>query len=514
MSLLTRRRLMGATLSLSAGALPAWPGQAAGFGPALGRPLPFSFDGLKAAAAAAASRPYVPAPPSAALEAVDYDAIGQIRYRPAMTLWGDLPGEAAIRFFHLGRYARRPVKVFAVAGGQAREVLYDENLFDIADPALAHSLAGISGFAGFRAMNAEHQTDWLAFQGASYFRSADPADQYGLSARGLAINTAVAQPESFPDFTRFWLERTAGGRLTIYALLEGEAVSGAYRIANRRGPGGLVQDISCALFFRKPVERLGVAPLTSMFWYGENNQAQARDWRPEIHDSDGLAIATGAGERIWRPLLDPPRVVTNTYVDRNPRGFGLLQRDRSFDHYQDDGVFYERRPSAWVEPVGDWGSGSVELVEIPTGDETNDNIVAFWTPAAPVRAGEVLAYSYRLSWAGDEPALPSVARVVSTRTGPGGHPGQPRSSHAKKLVVDFEGGGLAGLTRESGVEPMVSVQRGRIDGAVAYPVVGTSHWRLMMDVTVSDGDSADVRAYLRRGRDTLSETWSYQIFNR
>jgi glucans biosynthesis protein len=513
MSMLSRRRLMGATLSLAAGALPAWAGPSAAAGPPLGRPAPFSFDRLKAAAVAAARRPYVPPASAPALAAIDYDAIGQIRYRPPMTLWGGLPGDGAIRFFHLGRYARRPVRVFAVAGGQAREVLYAEALFDVADPALARRLVAAGGFAGFRAMNSGQETDWLAFQGASYFRSADPFNQYGLSARGLAINTATSGPESFPDFTRFWLERGADGQLTIYALLEGEEVAGAYRIGNRRGPAGLVQDIECALFFRKSVERLGVAPLTSMFWYGENDPEKAPDWRPEIHDSDGLAIATGSGERIWRPLVDPPRVVTNAFADNNPRGFGLLQRDRLFDHYQDDGVFYERRPSAWVQPVGDWGPGSVELVEIPTGDETNDNIVAFWTPATPVRAGDALAYRYRLSWAGDEPAAPSVARVVSTRTGPGGRPGQPRSSHAKKLVVDFEGGGLAGLTRESGVEPVVSADRGRIESAVAYPVVGTDRWRLMADVTILDADSADLRGFLRRGGAALSETWTYQLFN-
>ena len=155
-----------------------------------------------------------------------------------------------------------------------------------------------------------------------------------------------------------------------------------------------------------------------MFWYGENQPAAAGDWRPEIHDSDGLAIWSGAGERLWRPLADPPRVVTNAFADKNPRGFGLLQRDRAFDHYQDDGAFYDRRPSAWVEPIGDWGAGAVELVEIPTGDETSDNIVAFWTPAAPVKAGDALSYRYRLSWAGrGSRRRRPLARTVATRTG-------------------------------------------------------------------------------------------------
>jgi glucans biosynthesis protein len=504
---------MAAALALAA--TPALAEAASAAGPPLGPPEPFSFERLKASAAASARRAYAPTPAAAALAAVDYDAIGQIAYRPDKTLWGGQGGDAAIRFFHLGRYADRPVKIYAVEGGQAREVLYSEALFDVRDPALARRLAGVAtGFAGFRAMQPGRESDWLAFQGASYFRSADPFDQYGLSARGLAIDTATAGPESFPDFTAFWLERDAAGELTIYAALEGEAVAGAYRIANRRGRGGLVQEIESALFFRKAVARLGVAPLTSMFWYGEGGAPGGRDWRPQIHDSDGLAIWTGAGERIWRPLVDPPRVVVNSFADRGPRGFGLLQRDRVFGDYQDDGVFYDRRPSAWVEPIGDWGPGAVELVEIPTNDETNDNIVAFWTPAAPVRAGEALDLRYRLHWTAEEPTPPNVARVVATRIGQGGRPGQPRPPHMKKLVIDFEGETLAGLTRDSGVQPVVSVARGRIDNAAAYPVAGTPRWRLMLDVTVLDPDSADLRGWLRRNGAALSETWSFQLFNR
>jgi glucans biosynthesis protein len=510
---LSRRKLIGGCLGLGALTLPGAAGLAAQAGPPLGRPSPFSFDRLKASAAASARRPYAP-PPSANLAALDYDAIGQITYRPDQTLWADRAGASAIRFFHLGRYAHRPVKIYAVEAAVAREVLYSEALFAVTDH-LANLLpTRVSGFAGFRAMNPDHQTDWLAFQGASYFRSADPFNQYGLSARGLAINTATVGPESFPDFTAFWLERSASGDLTVYASLEGQEVAGAYRIVNRRGPAGLVQEIDCALFFRKPVERLGIAPLTSMFWYGENGPPAAHDWRPEIHDSDGLAIWTGAGERIWRPLVDPPRVTTNAFADLRTLGFGLLQRDRAFDHYQDDGVFYDRRPSAFVEPLDDWGPGSVQLVEIPTNDETSDNIVAFWTPEAPVRAGQALNYRYRLTWGAEAPAGPGVARVVATWAGPGGRPGRDRPTGLRKLVVDFEGGALPGLTRQSGVEPVVSIARGRIDSAVAYPVIGTKNWRLMIDFAVLDPDSADLRAFLRRGGDALTETWTYQAFSR
>jgi glucans biosynthesis protein len=376
----------------------------------------------------------------------------------------------------------------------------------------ARALGDKGGFAGFKVLNADKRTDWMAYLGASYFRSADPFNQYGLSARGLALDTAVAGPEEFPIFTGFWLQQDAGADLTLYALLDGPSVAGAFRIVHRRSAAGLAQDIDVALHFRKAVTRLGLAPLTSMYWYGQSDRTPSDDWRPQIHDSDGLSIWTGAGERIWRPLANPPRVITNAFLDHDPRGFGLMQRDRAFDDYQDDGVFYDRRPSAWVEPIGDWGAGSVQLVEIPTGSEIDDNIVAFWTPAAPVRAGDAMRLRYRLFWTDEEPAPVGVARVVATRIGRGGRPGQPPPPGARKFVVDFAGGRLPELNKGSGVKAVVGVSRGAPVDAVAYPVVGTSRWRLMFDVDLAAGTSVDLRAFLRLKEEALSETWNFQAF--
>ncbi len=535
----TRRNALAALLGASLSGIPGLGGipgrgasgrtaEAAEPGlPALGPPQPFSFERLTAKAAALAARPYAPPPAPAAelLHAVDYDAFGAITYRPAATLWGDPPSDASIRFFHLGRAAQTPVAVFAVQGGRARQVLYSETLFDLPLESPARRLKENLGFAGFRAMNADQRTDWIAYLGASYFRSADPFNQYGLSARGLAIDTATPRPEEFPVFTAFWLEKDEAGRLVVYALLDGPSVTGAFRITHHRTPlaspgageAGLIQDIEVALTFRAPVQRLGLAPLTSMYWYGQSDRTVADDWRPQIHDSDGLSIWTGAGERLWRPLANPPRVVTNLFLDKTPRGFGLMQRDRRFEDYQDDGVFYDRRPSVWVEPVGDWGEGSVQLVEIPTASETDDNIVAFWTPAAPVLAGTRLNYRYRLHWAAQEPGLIGVARVVASRQGRGGRPGQPTPPGLRKFAIDFEGAALTGLDRASSVEAVVEAHPGRILDPVAYPVVGAGRWRLIFDLDLrqaglSPGAAVNLRAFLRHGQGALTETWSQQVF--
>ncbi|MGH6943705.1 MAG: glucan biosynthesis protein, partial [Geminicoccaceae bacterium] len=310
------------------------------FGPA----RPFDFDWLQEQARQLAAQPYQDPVIrfGDVLETVDYDVYQQIRFKPEMALWADGSAPFPVQLFHLGRYFKAPVKIFEVENGAAREILYSPDFFTFGKTGLDQKLPPDIGFAGFRVMDGpDAKTDWLAFQGAAYFRTSGALDQYGLSARGLAIDVAMPWPEEFPRFTQFWLERTPAdsSRFVMYALMDSPSVVGAYRFDWIKD-GGEVADMQAELFCRKDIARMGVAPLTSMFWFAENNRYQATDWRPEIHDSDGLAMWTGAGERIWRPLNNPPSVRTSTFVDENPKGFGLLQRDRAFYNYEDDGVFY------------------------------------------------------------------------------------------------------------------------------------------------------------------------------
>lgn len=495
----TRRSLLSGAASLAA--CLALPARAAMRGQA------FSWEALKQSALALARRAYIaPPPPPAGTSAVTYDALNSIAYRSGATVWADSP--TPVRFFPLNRYAHTPVSVSLVENGRARPFDFRRDLFSGAE----HIPADVGGFSGFRVMSPGEKSDWLAFQGASYFRSSGALDQYGLSARGLAIDTGLGRPEEFPRFSHFWLERGPDDALTVYALLDSPSIAGAWRFVNRRSPAGVTQDVSFVARLRRDVERLGIAPLTSMFWYGEGSRDKAIDWRPEIHDSDGLAMLTGAGERIWRPLDNPPHPITNSFADRDPKGFGLLQRDRNFDHYQDDGVFYEKRPSLWVEPIGSWGPGAVTLFELPTRGETDDNIVAFWTPAAPAKAGAEHALDYRLHWVADVPSPPPIARVVDCWRGVAGRPGTEPIPDATRLVADFTGPNLKGLDRSSGVEPVVTLSSGKPISSVAYPVVGTAaRWRMIVDISHRHGETTDLRAYLRRGDAALSETLLYQF---
>jgi glucans biosynthesis protein len=472
---------------------------------------PFSWQILTARAQKLSRQPWRPIPLRQHAHAIDYDAVGQIGYRADKTLWDDNPS-GGIRFFPLSRYAQMPIEIAIVDKGRATPFRYEPSLFEAHTAELTALMAASDGFAGFRIMNPGNIGDWMAFQGASYFRSAGPLNQYGLSARGLAINTSVpGMSEEFPAFTHFWLERDSDGSLIIYALLDSPSITGAYRFVNRRSASAITQDVSAALFPRKDIAQLGIAPLTSMFWYSEGNRAQGIDWRPEIHDSDGLALLSGTGERLWRPLINPPRATTSSFFDKGPRGFGLLQRDRTFDHYQDDGVFYEKRPSLWVEPQGDWGAGAVTLFEIPTTRETDDNVVAFWTPAKQARRGQRLDYAYRLNWIGTEPQPLVVARATDVWSGTAGRPGHDPIPGARKIVVDFVGSNLDGFGRGD-VTPSIDIKNGKLLSSAAYPVQESkNHWRLTADIIRDSDQTSDLRVFLKAGGNALTETVLYQV---
>ncbi|WPB57870.1 glucan biosynthesis protein D [Xylophilus sp. GOD-11R] len=520
-----------ATLALAAlGHTGAARAQAAGATPLrLAEPRPFSFDALTEQARRIAASPFnpgTPLPPEV-LDKIDYDAHGKIKYKPEAALFADGPGNFPVTFFHLGRFFQTPVHMFVLEsnGGNyfAREVVYDDKYFDMPADSPAHQLPDGAGFAGFRFQESRagdqkkkpwQQNDWVAFLGASYFRAIGELYQYGLSARGVAVD--VAEPgknEEFPSFTQFFFDPPANGgdTVVVHALLEGPSITGAYKFIMQRGKS-VVMDIEKRLFLRQDIARLGLAPLTSMYWFSETNKPRDADWRPEVHDSDGLALWNGAGERIWRPLNNPTTIVTSAFGDNGIKGFGLLQRDRLFDHYQ-DGVMYDLRPSLWVEPLDNWGAGAVQLVELPTDDEIHDNAVAMWVPAAPAKAGSAISLRYKLHWTDREPYPSPLAICVATRTGRGGVPGQPRPQGVVKFMVEFLGGNLSKLPFGVTPEAVLSAPTGKFSYVFteAVPDGVAGHWRAQFDYTPEGNAPVDIRLYLRQGQETLSETWLFQF---
>lgn len=479
-----------------------------------GTPTPFSFDTVVDEARKLAASPYKEQPVRAGdtLEKIDYDAHWKISFKPEETV--EIAPGVPVQFFHSGRFFKLPVKLNEVADGLSREILYNPAYFDMPDDSPARDLPADIGFAGFRVMRPDLKTDWISFLGAAYFRTDGQSHQYGQSARALAIDTGMSKPEEFPRFTAFWFEAPKSDQetITIYALMDSPSVAGAYKMTmlNREGEGQ-VMDIDSRLFFRAPVERLGIGPLTSMYWYSETNRSTGLDWRPEVHDTDGLAIVSAEGEQIWRPLNNPRALRTSTFMANNVKGFGLAQRDRAFENYEDDGVFYDKRPSVWIEPTQPFGDGAVQLVEIPTDDEIFDNIVAYFIPKDLPVAGSEKHFAYRMYWKDAHPLPPAGARVVATRGGQGGVPGQSRPQDQIKMVIEFEGPSLKGLGQNDGVTPVIELSKGEAINPYVLPVVGTDRWRLVFDTKVFDHEPIEARAYLKKDDDVLTETWLGQL---
>jgi glucans biosynthesis protein len=472
----------------------------------------FSFDLLQARAKDIATRPYT-APVSRVpgwLAAYNYLQHQNIRFEPGHARWRAEGLPFQLGFFHPGWLFREPVQIHEVNGREEQLIPFDPELFDYGNNRLAGPVPADMGFAGLRinhALNRPDKMDELAvFLGASYFRSLARGLHYGLSARGLAINSGGPEREEFPRFSEFWIERPVpgAGAITLCALLEGPSVAGAYRFVITPGDETVVQ-VKAALYFRTHPAVVGLAPLTSMFLHGENTGWSKDDFRPEVHDSDGLLLHTGAGEWIWRPLANPRSVRVSAFADAAPRGFGLLQRDREYAHYDDLEANYHQRPSVWVEPVGDWGHGSVRLVELPSPDETNDNIVAFWTPDRLPPPGEPLAFEYRLRWFGAAAGRPPDGFVASTRHGAVlDHP------ERRRFVLDFDGLKLAPGTQEP--EAIVTVGDGaRLIGVGSVTrVAPTGRWRAVFELSADgSGLPVELRCYLRQGGRALTETWSH-----
>jgi periplasmic glucans biosynthesis protein len=486
---------------------------------ALGEPEPFDATMLRDQARALAQAPYQPPDGSIpdALANLSYDQLRDIRFRPEMSLWRGQGLDVEAQFFHLGNGYRNPVHIFEVANGQAREILYAPELFDFGANAFEERFSEHLGFAGLRVHVPLNRPDYLdelvAFLGASYFRAVSRGQRYGISARGIAVNTGLpGAKEEFPAFRAFWLERPPPGaeRLVVHALLDGPSIVGAYTLAIRPGET-TTMTINAALFPRQPIELLGLAPLTSMYLFGANDRMGVDDFRPNVHDSEGLEIWSGRGEWIWRPLANPSALRLSVFGDDNPKGFGLIQRNRAFDFYQDLEARYELRPSLWVEPLGQWGRGQLRLVELPTRAEVHDNIAAFWVPEQRAEPGIEWQIAYRLHWCKQPPVRPDVAEVVDTRVGGGGVAGpvdglDPR----RKFVIDFAGGQLSGLPEDAGVEPAFSVSQGQITTPVVHKNPVTGGWRVFFDFTPAGPGPAEFRGLLRLGDNILTQTWTYQ----
>ena len=437
------------------------------------------------------------------LKAINYDQYRAIRFLPDHALWrGENRGFEA-EFFHRGFYYKDKIEIYEVADGRARPISYRREDFSIPDE-VGKWPDGDLGFAGFRLHAPINKPDYFdevcVFLGASYFRAVAKSEVYGLSARGLAIDTGDAKGEEFPIFRAFWIERPVQGATSIVvnALLDSKSAAGSYRFTIRPG-STTIFDVEAALYPRVQLPHSGVAPLTSMYFFGPNQRPAQPDFRPEVHDSDGLYILNGHGEELWRPLNNPRTLQISAFADVNIRSFGLVQRQRDYAAYQDLEADYQKRPSLVVEPIGDWGEGSVVLFEIPTDEEIHDNIAAFWRPKAPLDAKSEHNLTYRLHWGPDTAKTDTLARF--TRSGLG----QPADGQ-RQFVLELMGERLKRVDPKA-VKGMVTADKGAISDVVTEPNPETGGWRLSFRFSVKDQPAVELRATLMENDAAISEVW-------
>lgn len=498
---MNRRQLLQASLAVTAAAVMPRAQAAA-------PETPFSPSTVRELARALAAKPYQPPDQTLpdALKTLSYDQYRSIRFLPDHALWrGEKRGFEA-QFFHRGFYYKDRIDIYEVADGRAKAIPYRRDDFSFGEGVLKWPEADL-GFAGFRLHAPINKPDYFdevcVFLGASYFRAVAKDEIYGLSARGLAVDTGEAKGEEFPLFKTFWLERPGQGAtsIVVHALLDSKSVAGAYRFTIRPG-ATTIFDVETALYPRVELAHAGLAPLTSMYFFGPNDRQGFDDFRPEVHDSDGLMMLNGRGEELWRPLANPKTLQVSAFADANPRSFGLVQRQRDFSAYEDLESSYQKRPSLVAEPIGDWGEGAVELFEIPTKEEIHDNIAAFWRPKTPLAAKSEHTYTYRLHWGPDIAKTDALGRF--SRSGVGA-----KGDDVRLFVLDLAGERLKSLDAKA-VKGVVSADNANVHDIVTQPNPETGGWRLSFQLDIKDKAAVELRAYLAENDAAVSETWIYR----
>jgi glucans biosynthesis protein len=501
---LSRRQLLG---GVAASAL--WP-IAARHAVATEAPVPFSREMVIELARQRSQQEYTPrdtVPED--WRALTYDQYRDIRFPRDHALWADTDRSYNIDFFAPGLYFPRAVKVFSVEDGMARPVPFDLAMFDKGTlvPDLTKTAESL-GFSGIRLRtdlgHPEYKTEFCVFQGASYFRAIGIGQTYGLSGRGLALNTADPEGEEFPEFIQFWLEAPGPDQtnMVVHALLDSPSVSGAYRFDISPGAAS-VMEVEATLFPRVALNNVGVGPLTSMFLYDQTNRSRFDDFRPAVHDTDGLMMLNGNGEMIWRPLANPLQLQISSFVDNNPRGFGLMQRARKLSDFADLEALYHNRPGLWVEPKGDWGPGAVTLVEIPTEEEIYDNIVAYWRPAEPMTAGSQVDLAYRLTWSAEAPVDRDLPRVLNTAMG------KRAFAEGRVAVIDFEDSPLFDEGPD-GIDVHTHSPHVEVSEGVLQRNPATGGLRLAFNFNPGERRHVELRAQLRKDGQNASEVWLYR----
>jgi glucans biosynthesis protein len=488
---------------------PTPPAPPASPGFALGAPKAFHPSLVADMARAAAKQPYKPLANDLpdALRNLSYEKYVAIRAKPNAIFWADENLGFAIEPLHRGFIFSSPVTLNLVSQEQSRPVIYDTAPFDFGKvPVPAH--VGDLGFSGFHVLvprDGQGLAEIAAFQGASFFRAIAQSQRFGTMARALSIKVADQRGEEFPAFRSFWIEQPnlATDALVIHAFIDSESMTGAYRFTLHPGEATII-DTECTLFARAKVDNFGIAAMSATVVSDAIDHRRSDDTRLTVADIDGLQMATGHGEWLWRAVSNRDTLQISTFVDENPRGFGFIQRDRAFHDYQDDDQHWELRPSLWIEPIGDWGSGGVELIEIPSDSEANDNIIAYWRPHQTLSPGSETSFAYRQFWCWNPPERPELAVVTDTRSGRGSNP------RRRRFLVEFQGETLADAQQSAAAKPIFSATPGSVISVTPYPAPNLKSYRVLFEIDPGNEAASELRLVLEAAGKPLTETWLYR----
>jgi len=483
--------------------------QSAPPGFAFGSPSPFQASVVTDTARALAKQPFKPISTDlpAPFRNLTYEQYVAVRGKPGTALWANETLGFALEPLHRGFIFSSPVEINIAGQGQARRLIYDPALYDFGKLSVRGDIGDI-GFSGFRVLTPQDGKGFAeiaTFQGASFFRAVAQGQNPGTMARALSIKTADPRGEEFPMIRTFWIERPtlADDTLVIHALIDSESVSGAYRFTLRPGEATII-DTECTLFPRVGVNNFGLATMSATVVSEAIDHRRPDDVRLTLAEIGGVQMSTGNNEWIWRPTSNRETLQISTFVDEHPRGFGFLQRDREFDHYEDDNQHWELRPSLWIEPIGDWGAGGLQLIEIPSDSEANDNIIAYWRPRQPLIAGNETSFAYRQFWCWYPPEQPALAIVTDTRSGRGS------SGRQRRFLVEFTGDFLGDPQQSQAVKPMLTATPGTITSIRQFPLPSTKVYRVLFEFDPGNEVSSEMRLVLEADSKPVSETWLYR----
>lgn len=436
---------------------------------------------------------------------LNFESYITIRNRRERAIWVDNPRGFLIEPLHRGFIFQAPVLLSVIENGAVRRIVYSASRYDFGKLAAPPANIGDIGFSGFRVLSTMGEgapREIALVQGASFLRAIARGQTFGATSRALSLKTADPRGEEFPFFRAFWIEQPSrDDTLVVHALLDSESTCGVFSMTFRVGDVTLI-DTEATILPRVALDNFGIAGMQATYLFGLTDRRIADDYRPQVNEAQGVQMIAGNGEWLWRPLANPRQLQISAFSTEAPKGFGLVMRDRDFNAYQDMDSRFELRPTLWMEPIGDWGAGTLQLVEIPSDNEIHDNIIVQWRPKEPLQPGSEFSYAYRQQWLWATPERPDLAQVSGTRLGRG-------PQRRRRFLVDFAGDKLTSQPVADITAAIWASNNGVKDHKI-MPGGNGLPFRVIFDLDTGNENLIELRLALMNGNTQISETWLYR----